>query len=928
MPVPCCLPCWSAQPRRCRLPPTPKPHAITEDALARCEKKDLAGVILQLKNALQVDKSQLAVHLLLGKALFASSDAIGAEVAFTEALRLGVNRAEVVAPLARKVVAQGRLQELLDQPRFAVAGLPAGTQAQMLLLRASASADLGDPRGAMKAIEEARALDPAAVESWLAEVPARIRARQFREAQAAADRALVMAPGSAEALYLRGTVAHIQGETVVALGHYGRALLIQPTHTEALVSHAGLLMDQARVAEAARDVTELLRSSPGDPRGFYLRALIAEREGKPAEARAALNSITALLDPVPIQTLRYRPQALMLGGLAHFGLNQREKAKAYLEAVQRAQPQSGAAKLLAQIYLADKNPDRAIELLDSCIKAHPADSQAVLLLASAHMSQGRHSRAIQLMQDALRSQDNPEMQSMLGMSLVGGGKFGDAMVALEAAYRKDPNQLQAGVALATLYQQGGQESKALQLAEGLARQRPESPGVQNLLGTSRARSRDAAGAAIAFEAAVKLDPTFVSPQVNLARLEVDSKAYDAAATRLNAVLAHDEKNIEVLGELGRLAECRGRLAEAQRWLAKADDDSGPTNLQHGLALVDFHLRNKNPTAAQEAVKRLTAKAPEAMPVLLAMARVNLAAGDGAAARVNLTRAASLANYNPGVLLQIALLQTSAADLPGAAHSLGKALTEKPDFLPAQALLTEIEMRQGDLAKAEARARQIVASHPNASVGYSLQGDLATARGQRAAAIEAYRRAQQIEPSTAGLLRLHGSLAASDAPAALALAESWLKTHPGDVTVRRAVADGQARAGNLVAARSGYEKLLALQPDDAETLNNLANVLVLARDPGALKVAEQALAKNPIAPHILGTTDWAAFKAGQPDRALQLLRDARLRDPANPDTRYFLGAVLASTGRNTEAREELEAAMRGGEKFASAKDAEQLLRALS
>jgi len=39
-------------------------------------------------------------------------------------------------------------------------------------------------------------------------------------------------------------------------------------------------------------------------------------------------------------------------------------------------------------------------------------------------------------------------------------------------------------------------------------------------------------------------------------------------------------------------------------------------------------------------------------------------------------------------------------------------------------------------------------------------------------------------------------------------------------------------------------------------------------------------------------------------------------------------VLASTGRNTEAREELEAAMRGGEKFASAKDAEQLLRALS
>jgi hypothetical protein len=30
--------------------------------------------------------------------------------------------------------------------------------------------------------------------------------------------------------------------------------------------------------------------------------------------------------------------------------------------------------------------------------------------------------------------------------------------------------------------------------------------------------------------------------------------------------------------------------------------------------------------------------------------------------------------------------------------------------------------------------------------------------------------------------------------------------------------------------------------------------------------------------------------------LQLLRDARLRDPNNLDTRYFLGAVLASSGR--------------------------------
>ena len=64
-----------------------------EDALKRYESQDVKGAIVQLKNALQHDKSMLPVHVLLGKALLANGDAIGAEVAFTEALRLGVNRA-------------------------------------------------------------------------------------------------------------------------------------------------------------------------------------------------------------------------------------------------------------------------------------------------------------------------------------------------------------------------------------------------------------------------------------------------------------------------------------------------------------------------------------------------------------------------------------------------------------------------------------------------------------------------------------------------------------------------------------------------------------------------------------------------------------------------------------------------------------------
>jgi tetratricopeptide (TPR) repeat protein len=311
-----------------------------------------------------------------------------------------------------------------------------------------------------------------------------------------------------------------------------------------------------------------------------------------------------------------------------------------------------------------------------------------------------------------------------------------------------------------------------------------------------------------------------------------------------------------------------------------------------------------------------------------LARVNLANGDAGAARTNLTRAATLANYDVVTLVRIALLQLQAKHLPGAAYSLDKALAERPDYLPAQALMTEVEIRQGELAKAERRARQIVTKAPKQGVGHALLGDVASARRDLPAAIENYRRAHHLDQSTDSLLRLHGVLGVKDRPAAQQLADQWLKAHPRDVAARRAVADAHARDGNIAAARSAYEALLKVTPDDAEALNNYANVLILAGDnPLALKAAELALQRKPGTPYIIGTAGWAAFKSGQTDRALQLLRDARLRDPANPDTRYFLSAVLASVGRKAEAREELEAALSGGRSFASARQAEQLLATL-
>jgi len=899
-----------------------------EDALTRYEKEDITGAIIQLKNALQIDKTMLPVQMLLGRALLQNGDVVAAEVAFEEALRLGVSRAEVVVPMAQAFLAQGKQKLVLDQPLFAVPGLPTEVQTQVWLLKAAASADMGDLRGALKSVEEARALNPRSAASWLAEVGIRIRGKQLKEAAAAVDQALELTPESAEAWYQKGAVAHVSGNLTLTLDAYNKALKAAPKHVEARVARAGVYLDLNRLPEAQADIDELHRISPREPRASYMQALLAERAGQPEVAQKALKELVGLIDPVPLDFIRYRPQLLMLNGLAHYGLNEPEKAKQYLEAFQNAQGNTPVAKLLAQIYLTEANAERAITLLETYLKTSPNDGQAMTLLASALMAKGHDARAAALMQQALQAQDRPEFRTVLGISLIRSGQMDSGVAELEAAVKKNPRQTQAATVLVGLYLRANQAGKAVTLAETLVKQQPGNAGFHNLLGMARGQSGNVTGARTAFEQAIQLNPSLVSAKLHLARVDIATHAYDAAQTRLAAILKENGKNTEAMGEMALLSERRGQLAEAQRWLEKAADLSGPKEPRRGLALSDFHLRHGRPGAALEAVKNVSGKAPEDLAVLLAYARAQLATGDNSGAKSNLRAATKVAAFNPQPQVAIALLQMSAKNLPGAAYSLEKALSTSPDFLPAMALMTEVELRLGEPAKAEQRARDIVAKYPKRAVGQGLLGDIAQARGQSAQALEAYRRAHQLEPSTQTFLQLFGALSNQDGgKPALQLAQQWVKAHPKDAQAQKTLANAFARAGQFVQAKGAYEQLLKLTPDDSDAINNLANVLLRLKDPGAIAVAEQAVAKNPANYNAIDTLGWALFQGGQTDRALQLLRDARLRQPGSAEIRYHLATVLAQTGRKTEAREELEAALKLGQNFAGKADAQALLKTL-
>ena len=90
----------------------------------------------------------------------------------------------------------------------------------------------------------------------------------------------------------------------------------------------------------------------------WLRALLAERDGNAAESRAAMTGISTQFDPIPIDALRYRPQAAAARLAGHFGLVEPQKAAFYRR---WRKPAGGGVQAAGAGLPAENNQERAVE---------------------------------------------------------------------------------------------------------------------------------------------------------------------------------------------------------------------------------------------------------------------------------------------------------------------------------------------------------------------------------------------------------------------------------------------------------------------------------------------------------------------------------------------------------------------------------------
>jgi choline-sulfatase len=211
---------------------------------------------------------------------------------------------------------------------------------------------------------------------------------------------------------------------------------------------------------------------------------------------------------------------------------------------------------------------------------------------------------------------------------------------------------------------------------------------------------------------------------------------------------------------------------------------------------------------------------------------------------------------------------------------------------------------GDTPQALARARALVAQHPDMRAALLQLAHLERESGNLPNAIEALRHALKVHPGDAEAASLLGAYltAANRSGEAAGILQPYARLPDADPQVLIALALAHARSGRFADARQTIDKARGQDPSNAMLLVTQGTVELMAgRRPEARAAFESALALNPGIARASSSLAALAVEEGRPEESLVHWRRAIAVDPVECEKLLAVAVSLARAGRSAEAR---------------------------
>lgn len=899
-----------------------KDHLVA--ARAFLDKRELTSATIELKSALQGNPSSGEARYLLGKALFLSGDALGAEAELRRALESRQPPDQVVPQLAAVMAALQRYPALLKE--FSETSL-SDSEATADLKTHLAIAHMA--LGALdKADEElGRALQRRKGHRPALEVQARLRAARgdVRGALEIVDGLLATSAGDAAALALRGDVL-LQAGTGEGGGReaateaYRKALALDARLVPAHASLIAVHLATRNTEEAFKQWQQMRALLPGHPYTRFYEAVLALQRGEPHKARE-----------IAQQLVRGAPENArlhLLAGQAELGTGGLLQAEGHFnKAVLLAPGLPEPRRALVQAYLQMGQPKRALEQLAPLIGPRSKDAEAITLAGRGHLMTG-DTRAAEaaFARVAELSPGQSGLHTGMALAQLGKGQTEAGLAALEAAARGEAGT-DADLALISARLQRKQFPAALAAIDALERKVPGLPLPDLLRGRIALLQGQRAEARTRWEAALARSPQFLPALTALAELDIAEGKPDAARARIAATAKQAPANAALLVTLadftGRTGGSKAEVVALLRQAVRA----GPGDAEARVRLVDYALALSDFGLALGEAQNAASALPEQPAVLDRLGLAQQRSGDLQQAATTFGRLANLQPRSAAPQLRLAEVNLSFGRNEAAAQHARRALELEPESLMAHRAAAFAALRTGRAGDAVSLARAAQKRWPAA--GLQLEAELELAGGNVDAGVAALRKALAAAPRSGEVAtQLHQALlAAGKGGEAEAHAQAYLARNPADGAFLLHLGNIASGQGDLGRAEARYRQILRHEPHNIEALNNLAHVLAVQKAPGAVELAQRALKLAPNRPPLMDTLAFAQAASGQLGPALALQKAVVEMSPDEPVYRLSLARLQIQAGEKEPARENLNQLAKRGAGFAQQAEVARLLAQL-
>ncbi|HKS56630.1 MAG TPA: XrtA/PEP-CTERM system TPR-repeat protein PrsT [Steroidobacteraceae bacterium] len=895
----------------------------TDTRVERAQKLMAAGeyprAMRELKSALESEPQHVPSRLSLAELMLRLGDVKGADKEIERATAAGATPQQTRGLHYESLVAQRAWEPLLQE-------LQQDEQTPLLdrqLLEAEAREAVGQYAEAERVLGQV---------SSAAEPDSRVRLQRTRllAATGHTDEALALSAKITEPKGVRAKALTVAATIQMSRGQYqaARAMLTEALELsrvelaipEQLLIAATLTESSLALQDlaAANKALEFMQQRGGDSLiAHYYRARIALLKNDYTQAVAECQRALAI-DP------NHVPTNLMLAA-AHIGHGSLEQAEEVLQRLVAADPRNLAArKMLARVYLATRRPNDALRLLEASGAGAPDDAQADWLMGIALAQSGSTESGLAYLERSVATAaPDDERRLDLAAAYLGAGAVEKARALLAGlpSSKAGDNRV-AALRLATAVS-GKARADALQEVERLIANSPDaamlSAAGAYLMGTGQVqRSQEV------LTLAADRDARSVNSRMLLAALAARRLEWKSATQRLDEVLAIDPKYQPAFLMRAELAVRQGDRAGAQRTLEEAIGRD-PSALEPRLRLARLAFANNDAARGRDLLKQTLTLLPGRADVRNAVGAVLLQAGLHEEALVHFAEAG--AGGSAEGMLNAARVHMQLNRPEQAAEAANAALRLQPGWREAQRMLIEIDVQRGQIDRAVAAARAQAGPNPPPGATDEMVGDVYAFAKRYDDALASYESAQRARPSAVLALKTYRVRQALNRKPVEASLVAWLKNHPDDTEMRRALASYYDITNQRALAIAQYELAVKQAPQDSLLLNNLAWQLHVVGDARAVSLAHRAYQLTPHIPEIADTYGWLLAQTGERQQGLEVLEQALAGAPANPDIRYHVAKVRSQVGNRSGALQILDDLLKDRASFASRAEAQQLLEAL-